>query len=192
MNHISWSDSFYFFAVESSQTQCSEIAILGIMFICPKRRPIFSLTEEGMCLETHGYWMKLPHVIGILRLLPSASGRCPNASFSIAIRHAVICRPPPPPQPKHHHLSSSHTTVLSCWKFPGPAGFDASVSLLMGLPGLTCSCLHLTYSAEASHCLRASLNLAPFSSCAWKAVFLSVSTPSAVCSATVSYQSGSR
>lgn len=109
MNHISWSDSFYFFAVESSQTQCSEIAILGIMFICPKRRPIFSLTKEGMCLETHGYWMKLPHVIGILRLLPIASGCCPHASFSIAIRHAVIC------VLLTHHCTELLEVPWSCW-----------------------------------------------------------------------------
>lgn len=96
------------------------------------------------------------HVIGIWRL-PIASGWSPNAS-------ALLEGMPLSGAPlKHHHLSFSHSTIL---KFSGPSGFDASVSLLMGLLVLECSCLHLAYSAEASSCSWASFILSLFSSCA--------------------------
>ena len=70
MKHISWSDhlfiiSFLFFVFWGFfgfrfQTQCSEIAVLGIMFICPKRTPVFSLSKEGCVWKHMECWMESP------------------------------------------------------------------------------------------------------------------------------------
>lgn len=114
------------------------------------------------------YWMESPCD---WHLEIACCSRTKSKCLSIAILHAVIGSPP-----QASWLAPLTHAVPSCWETPGPAGFGAATPLLMGLLGLGCSCLHLAYSAEASPCLQASLNPSLLSSCAWKAVLLSVNT----------------
>lgn len=114
------------------------------------------------------YWMGSPCD---WHLEIACCSRMKSKCLGIAILHAVIGSPP-----QASLLAPLTHAVPSCWEISGPAGFGAAMPSRMGLLGLGCSCLHLASSAEASPCLQASLNPSLLSSCAWKAVLLSVNT----------------